>query len=211
MRIVDVGDRPTSRDAEIVGAADALRRGEIVAYVTETVYGMACDARDRDACARLCDLKGRGVGHTLPVQVFEAAAPYWPWPLPSEAKALFAAFSPGPITVVVPGGEGLAPQAVGEGGTAAIRVPAHPVARALLAAFAGPVACPSANRTGEPPALDAETVDRNFPSGVAVILRGEREPSGAVSTIVDVASAAVRVLRKGAIPEEEIRRCLEGR
>jgi L-threonylcarbamoyladenylate synthase len=195
-------------DRYVREAVEALDAGELIAYVTETVFGLACDAANEDACARLCALKRRPPERTLPVQAAGWERPYWRAALPPAAEALLQAFSPGPITVVVPGDPSLAPHVIGPGGTTALRIPNHPVPLALLRATARPLACPSANPTGMPAPVDCETVERYFPKGVAVILTGGPKPSGVPSTVVDAISDPSRVLRVGAISEQEVMRCL---
>ena len=169
---------------------------------------IACDARNADACERLAEGKGRGEQHPFPVQVVRAEPPWWSQPLPPAAIALFRAFSPGPITVVVPTDPAIAPRARDDRGTTALRIPDHRVALAILRAFGGPLACPSANRTGRPPALRADDIDRDLLEITEMVVTGDPQPQGLASTVVDVTTEPPRVLRAGPVSEEQIRRCL---
>jgi L-threonylcarbamoyladenylate synthase len=209
MCIVDLGPNPTGREPAIEEAAVEITKGGIVAIINETLFGLACDARNQEACRRLCALKGRREAHPLPVQAAAPEPPYWTQPVPAAARKLFGRFSPGPITIVVPADPAIAPEAQGENNTAALRVPSHPVMMAVLREFGGPVACTSANPSGSPGARSAEEVAAYFPHGLAMILTGGPEPAGVASTVVDASAGPARVLREGAIPSEEILRCIE--
>lgn len=208
MRSITLGGDITEASGEIQEAADLLRAGCIIAYVTETVYGLACDATNDAACERLAALKGRDERHPFPVQVFRAEPPWWTVPLPKAADLLFEAFAPGPITVVVPGDPHIASRARGALGSVGLRVPGHAVALALLSAFGRPVACPSANRSGLPPAVRAEEVAAAFGSEVEMVLSGGPSPSGKPSTVVTVMGEEPQILRVGAIGEEQVKECL---
>ena len=208
MHLITLDDEVTEASGEVREAADLLRDGRIVGYATETVYGLACDATNASACERLAELKGRDESHPFPVQVYRAEPPRWTAPLPEAARLLLGAFAPGPITVVVPGDPRIAPRAKGADGSVGLRVPDHPVALALLSAFGEPVACPSANRSGSPPALRAEEIAAAFGSGVEMVLSGGPPPSGKPSTVVDVTCERPKVLRVGAMGEEQVKECL---
>lgn len=222
----------------VTPAVEALRAGLIVAYITESVFGLAADARNWDACRRLCELKGRATNQTLPIQVAAAESPYWVFPLPPEAKRLFDCFSPGPITVIVPyPGSDLSPHTVSyqergvindqsipgfptvaygggsvcaEEATVGLRIPSHPVSLAILREFGGPIACTSVNPTGQPPASDPETVREYFPDGIEYLVYGHPLPSRLASTVVDSITDPPTILREGVITEEDVRECLRG-
>lgn len=197
-------------EANVEGLAEAVRAlkaGEVVAVINETVYGLACDAANGAACDSVCELKGRKGGHTLPIQVADLNA--WHIALPPAASNLFDRFAPGPITVIVPGDPALAAQTRGENGTAGLRIPAHPVMHSLLVAFGAPLACTSANPTGEPPAEDIGTVRRYFEGRVRLALTGEPATQGLSSTVVDATTNPPTILREGTIEPEEITRCLQ--
>lgn len=168
-----------------------MRRGGLVVFPTETVYGLGANADDLVAVERLYQAKGRPETKPLTVHLARAelvAGMALEWtPL---AAALSRRFWPGPVTLVVPRLEG---------GTVGLRVPRHPVAEALLAAAQVPVVAPSANRSGSPPPRTADEV-------VAAILNGQVDylldagptPIGEASTVVDCTGASARILRRGA-------------
>jgi L-threonylcarbamoyladenylate synthase len=192
---------PTAPDAETVRtAADALRAGGLVAFPTETVYGLGANALDPAAVERVFAAKGRPATNPLIVHVADAEqasslAAEWP---PAAAK-LAAAFWPGPLTLVVLKGEQI-PTAVTAGGpTVAVRVPAHPVALALLNSVKLPIAAPSANRSGELSPTTAAHVRASLGDRVDVLLDGGACPGGLESTVVDVTGDGVRLLRPGLI------------
>ena len=204
--IVRVESGPNLR-AALRPAVEALLAGQLVAVPTETVYGLACDALNEDAVARLRAAKGRGDDHPLPVQVAQVSD------LRTVARDLSPAacrladrFWPGPLTLVCPRAEGV-PALVSSGrDTVGVRIPNHPVAHALLEAVGRPLAVPSANRTGEPPLPSAQAVADVFGEQVAVILDcGETFASEAMpSTVVDATVHPPRVLREGALSTKEI-------
>ncbi|MEZ4269747.1 MAG: L-threonylcarbamoyladenylate synthase, partial [Myxococcota bacterium] len=168
---------------------------------TETVYGVAGDAKNPDAIARLFALKGRPDGRPLPVLLPDVDALLaWCPELPGAARALAAAFWPGPLTMVVARPSGL-PDALTAGGqTLGVRVPRHPVALALLRAFGGGLATPSANRHGEVSATDAASARAAFGADLGLVLDGGASQEGVESTVVDLTQDPPRVLRVGALP-----------
>lgn len=189
-------------DAEIVRrAGDVLRGGGLVAFPTETVYGLGANALDANAVARIFSAKGRPTYDPLIVHVLNAAgaravAREWP----DAAERLATAFWPGPLTVVVPK-QPTVPDIVTAGlGTVAVRVPSHPVARAILEAAAVPVAAPSANRFTEVSPTRAEHVARTLGDRVDLIIDGGPTTVGIESTVVDVSGERPVVLRPGMIP-----------
>ena len=185
-------------------AVARLARGELVAYPTETVYGLGADAFSEPALARLLALKGRDAERGLSVLVADAAAlARFAAPLPAEAARLAARFWPGPLTLVVrvadPRFAGVStPLGVG------FRCSPHPTAAALARAAPHPVVSTSANRSGEPPAATAAEVEAALGSALA-ILGGEPASGLAPSTVVAVAADGARtLLRAGAIGEAEL-------
>ena len=193
---------PERPDANIVRrAADVLRRGGLVAFPTETVYGLGANALDATAVAKIFSAKGRPSYDPLIVHVLNAAgarsvARAWP----EAADRLAAAFWPGPLTLVVPK-EAVVPDIVTAGlDTVAVRVPSHPVARAILEAASVPVAAPSANRFTEVSPTRAEHVARTLGDRVDLIIDGGPTTVGIESTVVDVSGERPTVLRPGTIP-----------
>lgn len=186
-------------------AVAALRRGELVAMPTETVYGLAADARNPDAVRRIFAAKGRPVDHPLIVHLADAAEiGEWARVVPPAALRLGAAFWPGPLTLVLSKAESVEPVVTGGQDTVGLRVPAHPVAQALLRAFGGALAAPSANRFGRISPTQARHVRDEFPSGIAVILDGGASAVGLESTIVDLSGPRPRLLRPGSIGATQI-------
>jgi len=196
-------DRP---DAEIVRrAADVLRRGGLVAFPTETVYGLGANALDASAVARIFSAKGRPSYDPLIVHVLNAAgarsvARAWP----ESAERLATAFWPGPLTLVVPKLP-IVPDIVTAGlDTVAVRVPSHPVARAILEAASVPVAAPSANRFTAVSPTRAEHVAHALGDRVDLIIDGGSTTVGIESTVVDVSGERPTVLRPGMISVPEL-------
>ena len=197
---------PQRPDPDVVARGAAiLRAGGLVAFPTETVYGLGADARDAAAVDAIFAAKGRPADNPLIVHVADADAAaalstHWT-PL---AAALAAAHWPGPLTLVVDAAPGLAP-AVGAGlGTVAVRVPDHPVARALLAVAAIPVAAPSANRSGRPSPTTAAHVLGDLGELIDAIVDGGACAVGLESTVVDARGTTPVVLREGAVTREAL-------
>ncbi|HET7844310.1 MAG TPA: L-threonylcarbamoyladenylate synthase [Xanthomonadales bacterium] len=186
--------------AAIARAVAALREGDVVGMPTETVYGLAGDATNAQAVARIFALKRRPADHPLIVHLPGAdALPRWMRGGDERARALAARFWPGPLTLIVPRAPHVSDAVTGGQDTVGLRVPAHPVALALLAAFGGALAAPSANRFGHISPTTAEHVRREFGDELAVVLDGGPCDIGIESTIVDLSSPQARVLRPGDI------------
>jgi L-threonylcarbamoyladenylate synthase len=184
-------------DEEIVFAVAALRRGEIVAYPTETFYGLGVDALDELALARLRALKGRD-GKAISVLVdgpamLESVCSV----VPPLAAALMRRYWPGALTIALPAQSGL-PGALVDDGFIAVRQSSHPTAQALVAGLGRPLTTTSANRPGEPPATTDEAVEEIF-AGRCRILHGGATAGGAPSTLVRVRGSKLEILRRGAI------------
>jgi len=181
----------------VARAAEVLRAGGIVAFPTETVYGICADALNADAVRRLYKAKGRdskkACAYLLAdLKAAERVAP----PLPPLARRLAARFWPGPVTLVVPG--------VMDGETVGLRLPALELPRALADIAGHPLLQTSANRTGEPAALNAAAVQKALGGAVDLLLDGGRAPGSRSSTVVRCDGRSLTVVRAGAIPEEEI-------
>jgi L-threonylcarbamoyladenylate synthase len=191
----------TRPQPESIGrAAAVLRRGGLVAFPTETVYGLGANARDAAAVGRIFAAKGRPASNPVivhvasPAEVARVAADW-----PDAAARLAARFWPGPLTLVLPKRAEL-PGAVTAGGpTVAVRVPAHPVALALLRAAGVPVAAPSANRSAELSPTRAEHVLRGLDGRIDLLLDGGPTTGGIESMVLDVTASPPRLLRPGLI------------
>ena len=196
------------RGTDIDAAATILARGGLVALPTETVYGLGADASNPEAVARIYAVKGRPAGHPLIVHVRDASvAARWAADFSPLARRLAAAFWPGPLTLIVPAGARTATAVTGGGTTIGLRVPAHPVAQALLAAFAdggGGIAAPSANRFGAVSPTTADHVQADLGDAVDYLLDGGACQVGVESTIVDVSRNRAVLLRSGGIASSAV-------
>ena len=190
---------------DIAAAAAALHRGELVAFPTETVFGLGADATRPHAVARIYAVKDRPAFNPLIVHVATSAAAQTLTRWNQQAERLAARFWPGPLTLVLPLADNtpLPPLVTAGLTTVAVRVPAHPVAQALLGAFGGPVAAPSANPSGRLSAVRADQVWAALGDAVPHVLAGECAV-GLESTIVDVSGDGWQVLRPGSITTEAI-------
>lgn len=190
-------------------AATLLQEGALVAFPTETVYGLGGDARSDLAVARIFEAKGRPRFNPLIVHVPDLAAAEALAVFSPKARALAQAFWPGPLTLVLPlrDGSGLSPLVTADLPSVAIRVPAHPLARALLAAFGGPLAAPSANPSGRvSPTRVAHVVD-GLSGRIAAVLDGGDCAVGVESTIVTLDPVPV-LLRPGGLSVEALEAAL---
>lgn len=196
--------------AGIARAAALLAGGRLVAFPTETVYGLGADARDDRAVAGIYAAKGRPSFNPLISHVADTAAARAIAVMSPEAEALAATFWPGPLTLVLPLREGAGVSALVTAGlpSLAVRVPAHPVAQALLAAFGGPVAAPSANPSGRISPTTAAHVLDGLAGRIAAVVDGGATPVGVESTIVGLTGAAPMLLRPGGVPADAIEQVL---
>ena len=196
--------------AGIARAGALLRAGELVAMPTETVYGLAGDARNPDAVARIFKAKGRPAHNPLIVHLGDPEAAQALAELPQAALRLSARFWPGPLTLVVPlrAGHGLAPAVTAGLPSVALRLPAHPVARALLAAFGGPLAAPSANPSGRISPTRPAHVLAGLDGRIAGLLDGGACDVGLESTILGFRGGRAVLLRAGGISREALEEVL---
>ena len=191
---------------EIETAVQALRDGELVAFPTETVYGLGANAQNPAAVQKIFAVKGRPPQH--PVIVHLDSPRYlhrWVREVPETATRLAEAFWPGPLTMVMPRAPSVHDVITGGQDTIAVRVPAHPMAQQLLTAFGGGIAAPSANRFARLSPTRAEHVREELGDAVRVILDGGECQIGLESTIVSFEGAGVRLLRPGSITARQIR------
>ncbi|MGO9473424.1 MAG: L-threonylcarbamoyladenylate synthase [Rhodomicrobium sp.] len=197
----------TANEETIAEAARILRSGGLVAFPTETVYGLGANATDGQAVARIFEAKGRPRFNPLIVHVAGLAAASDLADFSDDALALATKFWPGPLTLVLPLRPGAChriSELVTAGlDTLALRVPAHPIARALLAAAGVPVAAPSANLSGRVSPTSARHVEEDLGPAVDLILDGGPAQTGLESTILAL-SPAPTLLRPGGLPREEI-------
>jgi L-threonylcarbamoyladenylate synthase len=203
----------TDAQATLDAAARALEAGRLVAFPTETVYGLGADAENPDAVAAIYAAKGRPQDHPVIVHVApDAPLDYWACDIPSEARQLAEAFWPGPLTMILKRATNIPAAVSGGQDTVGIRCPSHPVAIALLQAFKGGkggVAAPSANKFGHVSPTTAQHVRDEFgnDSRIAAVLDGGQSEVGIESTIVDLSRLATHgpvLLRPGHISAEAI-------
>ncbi|SUZ31003.1 Threonylcarbamoyl-AMP synthase [Roseibaca ekhonensis] len=192
--------------AEVAYAAQLLRAGQLVAMPTETVYGLAGDARNAEAVAAIFKAKGRPAHNPLIVHLDGTEAAEKLAHLSDQARKLAEAFWPGALTLVAPlrTDHGLADSVTAGLPTVALRVPAHPLARALLAAFGGPVAAPSANPSGRISPTTAAHVMAGLGGRIAAVLDGGPCPVGLESTILGFEGGDAILLREGGISSEQL-------
>jgi L-threonylcarbamoyladenylate synthase len=194
----------------IARAAQCLAAGGLVAFPTETVYGLGADAANPQAIARLYVAKGRPAFNPLIAHVADVAAARALARLDAAAERLAGEFWPGPLTLVAPKSQSCPVAELATAGldTIALRVPAHPVAQALLAAFGGPVVAPSANRSGHVSPTTAAHVQADLSGRIDLVIDGGSTPVGVESTIVACLGGAPLLLRPGGVPREAIERAL---
>src|SRR6188508_608431 len=172
---------------ELENAVTALRDGELVAFPTETVYGLGANAQNPAAVRRIFELKERPAEHPVIVHLDNPKYLHrWAREVPENAQKLAGRFWPGPLTMVLPRSENVHDVVTGGQDTVAIRVPSHPMAQQLLTAFGGGIAAPSANRFGRVSPTRAEHVREEFADAVRVVLDGGEAQIGLESTIVPV-------------------------
>ena len=190
-------------------AASALRQGRVVAYPTETLYGLGVDPFHEEALEGLYRLKDRPA--TMPVSILvrdvsmlnEVARD-----LPGLAIRLIEAFLPGPLTLVLPARPHLPQRLTAGTGKIAVRISAHPLIGHLFSRYPAPITTTSANPTGEPDARDAKRILSYFPQGIDCILDAGPVPGGIGSTVVEATGDAPAILRQGTISEKEISEAL---
>ena len=191
-------------DASIRRAAALLRGGELVAFPTETVYGLGADALNAEASARIFAAKGRPADNPLIAHI--AGESGLAGLIAGEpcacARALMRAFWPGPMTLIFPKSPRVPREVTAGLDTVAVRMPSHPVARALISAAQTPIAAPSANRSGRPSPTTAAHVLEDMEGRIPLILDGGPCEVGLESTVVDVTGARPRILRPGGVTLE---------
>ena len=195
---------PTS-GLPILEAVAILRRGGLVAFPTETVYGLGADARNPAAVARLYTVKGRPPDHPVIVHLGDPAQlPDWAREIPQTARTLAERFWPGPLTLVLKRAQGVGDYLTGGQDTIGLRVPGHPVALELLRRFGGAIAAPSANKFGRVSPTTAQHVRADLDGEIDLVLDGGPCEVGIESTIVDLSRNGPVLLRPGRIGAEEI-------
>lgn len=199
----------TERDID--QAAGVLRAGGLVAFPTETVYGLGADASNAAAVRKIFEVKGRPASHPVIVHLADGVQlANWAREIPEAARKLTRKYWPGPLTLILKRARGVSDEVTGGQDTVALRVPAHPLAQRLLARFGGGVAAPSANRHGRVSATTAEHVRHEFGTAVDCVLDGGAAEVGIESAIVDLSGGKAVLLRPGWITASQIEAALGG-
>lgn len=194
---------------ELERAVAALRAGGLVVFPTETVYGVAADARSPAAVLRVFEIKRRPREQPLALHLpAGAAVEDWAATVPAAPRRLIDAFWPGPLTLVLPAGPAVPSEVTGGGATVGLRMPDDPVFQELARRFAGAIAGTSANRHGEPSPTSAEAARQSLGGDVDVVLDGGPCAVGRESTVVDCSVSPPVVVRWGAVAPEALERVL---
>lgn len=189
-------------------AVDAIRRGGIVVFPTDTLYGIAADPRQVGAVLRVFAAKGRPDDKPLPlVAASLAQVEALTGPLSTGVRRLASTYWPGPLTILFPAPRGLAAAVAAGTDRVGIRVPNHAVARALCAGAGTPLTATSANRTGEPPTSDPQAISAEVLAVSDVFLDAGATVGGPASTVIDITAEGPRLVRAGPISLEEIAAC----
>ncbi|MBM3265197.1 MAG: threonylcarbamoyl-AMP synthase [candidate division Zixibacteria bacterium] len=192
-------------NALLEGAADLIRSGGLVAFPTETVYGLGADASDSEAVRRIYAAKGRPEHNPVLVLIADRS---WLTSLvadiPACATPLMEAFWPGPLTLAFPAAPGVDSELLGGGTTIGVRYPGASVALRLTNTVGRPITAPSANRSGGPPPLTAQAVADDLEDRIDLILDGGPAGEAIPSTVVDVSGTAPRLVRPGRVAFEDI-------
>lgn len=195
--------------ARLLRAITILRNGGVVAYPTDTLYGLAVDPRSTTAVDRLFEIKGREAGRAVPLiaaslqQASEAAV------FDERAQRVAEAFWPGPLSLVLPARDVVRAEVRASDGSIAVRVPAHPVAQALAAGFGFCLTATSANLSGDAATASPAVVSKTIGHRIDFLLDDGESPGGPPSTIVDLRSSEPRLVRDGAIAWERVLRSIE--
>lgn len=205
MKTTVLQSTPTS----LARAARALHEGKLVAFPTETVYGVGANAKDSKAVKQIFIAKGRPQDNPLLVHVSsqEMLAGVVK-KVPPRAKKLIDTFWPGPLTLILPAAKTLAPEVTAGLNTVAVRMPSNAIARALIAQAGVPIAAPSANTSGKPSPTTAAHVKTDLQGKIPFIVDGGPTKFGVESTIIDVSRSPAIILRPGAITKEAIERVI---
>ncbi|MBE5883755.1 MAG: threonylcarbamoyl-AMP synthase [Lachnospiraceae bacterium] len=205
IKIADSGDLSEADDAKLRAAGEIVRQGGLVAFPTETVYGLGGDALNKESSHKIYAAKGRPSDNPLIVHICEFEDIY---PIvrevPEDAKRIAQAFWPGPLTMILPKSDKVPSETTGGLDTVAVRMPAHPVAQRLIAYSGGYVAAPSANTSGKPSPTVAKYVVEDMHGKIDVIIDGGEVGIGLESTIIDLTVSPPMVLRPGYITREKL-------
>jgi L-threonylcarbamoyladenylate synthase len=203
---MDTRTLPAAEPRSLAQAVEILRAGGLVAFPTDTVYGLGARAWDAAAVAQLYVAKGRAESKAIPILLASAdALGEVADQVPPLAWALAARFWPGPLTLVVPRQARVPDVVTGGGDTVAVRVPNHPVALQLIKALGEPLAATSANLSGAPSPVSADDVLSQLRGRIPLILDGGPCPGGLASTVLDLTTEPPVILRRGPVSREDLR------
>ncbi len=203
---MDTRTLPAAEPRSLAQAVEILRAGGVVAFPTDTVYGLGACAWDAAAVAQLYVAKGRAESKAIPILLASAdALGEVADQVPPLAWALAARFWPGPLTLVVPRQARVPDVVTGGGNTVAVRVPNHPVALQLIKALGEPLAATSANLSGAPSPVSADDVLSQLRGRIPLILDGGPCPGGLASTVLDLTREPPVILRRGPVSREDLR------
>ena len=188
----------------LILAAELIKRGEIVAFPTETVYGLGANGLNVEACRKIFAAKGRPIDKPLSLHVASLEMVERVAKIDSTAEKLFKTFCPGALTIILPKAKIVPDFVTGGKSSVGIRFPANDVALSLIKLSDCPIAAPSANLSGKNPPKNAQEVFDNLSGRVEIILDGGTCQFGISSTIIDLTCAEPKILRHGAIPDEKI-------
>ncbi|OFW04536.1 MAG: threonylcarbamoyl-AMP synthase [Acidobacteria bacterium RIFCSPLOWO2_02_FULL_67_36] len=199
----------SGEQAAIDAASAVLRAGGVVAYPTDTLYGLAVDPRRDDAVRKLFAIKGRAAAAALPLIAASPEQASLAGNIGPAEWRLATRFWPGALSLVVPARDPVSRRALGGGTTVAVRVPDHAVARALAAGLGFAITATSANLSGHPPTASPDEVAAALGERLDLLLDGGEAPGGPPSTIVDMRSGRPSLVRAGAIPFDRVLRSVE--
>ncbi|MCR5833880.1 MAG: threonylcarbamoyl-AMP synthase [Selenomonadaceae bacterium] len=191
-------------EENILRAAKLIKSGEIVAFPTETVYGLGADGLNVEACRKIFEAKGRPSDKPLSLHVASMEQVEQVAKISSAAEKLFAAFCPGGLTIILPKTKIVPDFVTGGKSSVGIRFPANDIALRFIKSSGCPIAAPSANLSGAQPPKTAQEVAQNLSGKVEIILDGGSCDIGISSTIIDMTTSEPKILRQGAIPFEKI-------
>lgn len=191
--------------AQIVDAAHLLREGEVVAFPTETVYGLGANALSDEAVEKIFIAKGRPSDNPLIVHIGDVSQlPLIVREVPDKARLIMQAFWPGPLTIILPKTEAVASKVTANLDTVGVRMPDHPIALALIKEAGIPIAAPSANRSGRPSPTSAAHVWEDLNGKIAGVVDGGNTGVGVESTVLDVTVEPPMILRPGGVTREQL-------
>ncbi|MBI2343087.1 MAG: threonylcarbamoyl-AMP synthase [Deltaproteobacteria bacterium] len=191
-------------------AVDFLRNGHVVAYPTETFYGLGVDFSNERAIKRLYELKRRDQG--LPIALLVADMPmlaHCVTAIPDPARLMMRRFWPGPLTICFSAAETISRSLTTNTGKIGIRISSHPIATAMVRQFGRPMTTTSANLSGYPPSLEVRHVRRYFQDRIDCIVDGGECIASRGSTVIDIADETMAIIREGAVPSDDVIKCFQ--